>query len=133
MRPGTVQTGKAKHQEDGFEDPLSQLRSHHSFEHRTLVTLLRERGTIQENERVPEDDLFDLDGPLEESGHRGPRETRIGVLNVEDERREFGDDSFITSPLSQLEAALKRKSDHSEKASSAPLPPAVSSKHLLTF
>jgi hypothetical protein len=135
MRPDRLQAGgKGKYLDDfEIQDPLSQLRSHHSYEHRTLVTLLRDRGTIQENERVPEDDLFDMDGELDDEHDRtdrnyAPRETRVGMLNADDDgRREFEDNSSITSSKSmEPQLAVKRKSDHSEKSFAAPLPSAVS-------
>lgn len=42
--------------------------SKHSEQHRTLIDLLRERGTISQDERLPEDDLFENDGAAEAYG-----------------------------------------------------------------
>jgi hypothetical protein len=44
------------------------MMSKHSEQHRTLIDLLRERGTIGANERVPEDDIFDDEAEAEARG-----------------------------------------------------------------
>ncbi|KAJ9114294.1 hypothetical protein QFC22_005746 [Naganishia vaughanmartiniae] len=44
------------------------MMSQHSEQHRTLIDLLRERGTISHDERLPEDDIFD-DQAEAESGY----------------------------------------------------------------
>jgi hypothetical protein len=46
---------------EDYEDAVQrrQIMSKHSEQHRTLINLLRERGTISHDERLPEDDVFD--------------------------------------------------------------------------
>lgn len=75
---------------------VDDIMSHHSYQHRTLVTLLRDRNLIQEDERVPEDGLFSLDH--DNDGDKQPfervpipRETRVGALPGEDDDHEHGE------------------------------------------
>jgi hypothetical protein len=46
------------------------MMSKHSEQHRTLIDLLRERGTLGQDERVPEDDIFDDEAEAEARGFR---------------------------------------------------------------
>ncbi|KAJ9127395.1 hypothetical protein QFC24_000802 [Naganishia onofrii] len=52
--------------EDAVERRL--IMSKHSEQHRTLIDLLRERGTISQDGRLPEDDLFENNGAAEAYG-----------------------------------------------------------------
>lgn len=136
---------KADHKmHDGMDEDPSQLMTQHSIEHRTLVTLLRERGTIAEDERVPEDALF----YSEPSGHQHgapstsastPKETRVGRYDHGDFESESGygfqpaESSSVpvlpaipTMPVAPTAMSAKRGSSYSEKIFGSKLPSAVS-------
>lgn len=130
--------------------------SQHSFEHRTLVTLLRERGTINDDETVPEDALFEQD---EDRKTGWPKETRVGDLAHGELESEVGlsthksygpqrqdrhstrhETAGQTADIAgagrtnigfEIPKAVKRISEHSEKLLAAALPSAVSSFRLL--
>ncbi|KAJ9096427.1 hypothetical protein QFC21_005249 [Naganishia friedmannii] len=53
-----------------YEDAAQRrmMMSQHSEQHRTLIDLLRERGTIGHDERLPEDDIFDDQAEAEAYG-----------------------------------------------------------------
>jgi hypothetical protein len=144
--------GKEDHKaHDDLDGDASQLMTQHSMEHRTLVTLLRERGTILDHERVPEDTLF-YDNPIRDD--RGgassttattPKETRVGRYDHNDDEETgygFGSPSSayptetstvpygFSSPAPPSTSA-KRQSSYSEKIFGSKLPSAVSSRLFL--
>jgi hypothetical protein len=96
---------------------------------------MRERGSIKDGERVPEDDLFDMDRFEDEMDDRqgnnlmNPVETRVGTLHVEEGRREFGANSLTEYGSTRPESIFKRASERSEKSIVGHLPPAVSTVH----
>ncbi|KAG7562707.1 hypothetical protein FFLO_01867 [Filobasidium floriforme] len=138
--------GKEDHKaHDDLDGDASQLMTQHSMEHRTLVTLLRERGTILDHERVPEDALF-YDNPVRDD--RGassttattPKETRVGRYDHNDDEETgygFGSPSSayptetstvpygFSSPAPPSTSA-KRQSSYSEKIFGSKLPSAIS-------
>jgi hypothetical protein len=135
--------GKEDHKaHDDLDGDASQLMTQHSMEHRTLVTLLRERGTILENERVPEDALFYDDAIRDDrrapsTNTTTPKETRIGRYDHNDFDEETGFGSTpptetstvpygFSSPSVPSTSAAKRTSSYSEKIFGSKLPSAVS-------
>lgn len=130
-RRGSMHTGPSHRKaSDEFESHPSQLMSQHSIEHRTLITLLRERGTILDHERLPEDSLFTDDADKEEDRTppgTAPRETRVGAYHHDDGDEEMGFGSTHPSKQSPIPLAAKRNSGYSEKIFGSKLPTAVSS------
>lgn len=61
------------------------MMSKHSEQHRTLIDLLRERGTLGQDERVPEDDIFDDEAEAEARGYAQGYGAAAGGRKVEDE------------------------------------------------
>jgi len=114
---------------DDFEGHPSQLMSQHSIEHRTLVTLLRERGTILDHERLPEDSLFHEDADKDEyhtPSSTTPKETRVGAYHHNDCDEEMGFGSMQPTEQSPMPSTAKRGSSYSEKIFGSKLPTAVS-------
>lgn len=56
------------HADDAETSRQRMMMSKHSEQHRTLIDLLRERGTLGQDERVPEDDIFDDEAEAEARG-----------------------------------------------------------------
>lgn len=128
MQPGPYQQTDRKASDD-FEGHPSQLMSQHSIEHRTLVTLLRERGAILDHERLPEDSLFHEDADRDEyhtPSSSTPKETRVGAYHHHDADEEMGFGSMQPSEQSPIPSTAKRSSSYSEKIFGSKLPSAVS-------
>ena len=139
--------GKADHKpHDDLDGGPSQLMTQHSLEHRTLVTLLRERGTILDDEHVPEDSLFHAETPgydrrAPSTTTTTPKETRIGRYDP----NEFEDDvgfspsshigetstvPYLCNPPTAPSVSARRSSSYSEKIFGSKLPSAVSKTSL---
>ncbi|KAJ9114295.1 hypothetical protein QFC22_005747 [Naganishia vaughanmartiniae] len=83
-----------------YEDAVQrrQIMSKHSEQHRTLIDLLRERGTISHDERLPEDDVFDEEAEAEAYG-LGEYNLSVGSSYQPDKKRgaDEEDEAFATA------------------------------------
>lgn len=106
----------------------SRLMAKHSLEHKALVALLRERGSILEHEKVPEDGLAQ---DLEDTTAVWPRETRLGslgpTLNEDPEAGGIISTTTSEADLSRMTTALE---DTMSLASPAKSMMSPSSHHL---